>query len=136
MSYNVTSSGGICRVSMKAHEALAANRVVVLDSTVGEVKYPAATTDTPFGVTEAAADANEAVTVLIGSGVVEITSLNGVTVGNRVSIGDTSGRVDDAASDTVATKFVGLAISTTGETGALATVAVNLPGLGEDGGSS
>lgn len=136
MSYNVTSSGGICRISMKAHEALAANRVVVLDSTVGEVKYPGATTDTPFGVTESAADANEAVTILTGTGAVEITALNGVAVGARCSIGDTSGRVDDAATDTVATKFVGIALDTVTSTGEVATVLINLPGLGEDGGAS
>ena len=134
MSYDVVQGGLV--VSRVAGETLAANRVVVLDSTQGQVIYPDHDTDTPFGVTLEGVDSGQHVAVVTGSAIVKIRTANAVAANARVSISGTSGDIDDAADGTVSTKYVGLSLEASSEGGVEIPVAINLPGVCEDGGAS
>ena len=133
MSYDVVMGSPV--ISLKAGEALAANRVVKLDTTAGQVIYPTNDADIPFGVTTGSAAINTSVGVAIG-GVMKIRTAGAVALNARVSISGTTGSVDDTADGTVGTKYVGLSMEASGEAGVEIPVALTLPGVHEDGGAA
>lgn len=133
MSYNVVMGSPV--ISMKAGEALAANRIVKLHSTAGQVIYPTGAGDTPFGVTLEAAASGTSVPVALG-GVVKIRTANAVALAARVHLSGTAGDIDDNLDGQVNTKYVGIAMEASGEAGVEIPVALNLPGVAEDGGAA
>ena len=92
MAYEHTEKGLI--MTFQAEVAFAEAFVVcVLGTDAGEVKKPAAVTDTPFGVVKDTASAGQSIPVQM-DGVTKVVANGAFSKGDQLAIAATTGRVD------------------------------------------
>lgn len=122
-STNAYNIGGT-KVTGQAQNIMAERFVVVrLGTAEGQVDLPGATSDIPYGVIQETALAGQAVAVQI-DGITQIVAGGAITLGTKVYLQATDGRIDDIDTGTC----VGLALTGAAAAGELVVVDLSYKG--------